>query len=114
MNKDQIIADAIINALTALQNGNNETAAPACAKVMRLLSEAILPQLRAGTLEVRIVDGRHVWRHPNGFEVVLSPCGSLGFAAQIAHALGTIEGGFRFLEERDNNALRSALLEGTK
>lgn len=108
MSKDLTIAEAIIEALTALQN-NNETAAQACAKVMRLLSEAILPQLRDGTFEAHLVDGRHIWRHPNGFEVVLSPCGSLGFAAKIAHALGTIEGGFRFLEERDNTALREAL-----
>ena len=55
------------------------------------------------------MDGRHIWRHPNGFGVVLSPCGSLGFAAKIAHTLGTIEGGFRFLDERDNAALREAL-----
>ena len=107
MNND--FSAAVIDALTALQNGNNETAAPACAKVMRLLSEAILPQLRAGTLETHIVGGRRVWRHPEGFEVVLSPCGSLGFAAKITHALGTIEGGFRFLDERDNRKLREAL-----
>lgn len=102
------IYDAIIDALTALQNGD-KTAAQACAKVMRLLSEAILPQLRAGTFETRIVDGRHVWRHPNGFDVSIVPCGSLGFSAKIDHALGTIEGGFRFLDERDNAALREAL-----
>ena len=69
----------------------------------------VYSQLRAGTFETRTVDGRHIWRHPNGFGVVLSPCGSLGFAAKIAHTLGTIEGGFRFLDERDNAALREAL-----
>ena len=109
MNQNQTIADAIIDALTALQNGDNKTAAPACAKVMRLLSEAILPQLRAGTFETRVMDRRHVWLHPNGFDVVLSPCGSLGFAATIAHALGTIEGGFKFLDDSDNRRLREAL-----
>ena len=107
MNND--FSAAVIDALAALQNGDRETAAPAGAKVMRLLSEAILPHLHAGTLVVRAVDGRRVWTHPEGYEVTLSPCGSLGFAVKITHALGTIEGGFRFLEERDNAALREAL-----
>lgn len=109
MNQDPTIADAIIDALTALQNGDNETAAPAGAKVMRLLSEAILPQLRAGTFVVRVVDDRRVWRHPEGYEVTIRPCGSLGFLAKIPHALGTLAGGFRFFDDADNQALRAAL-----
>ena len=107
MNND--FSAAVIDALLALRNGDRETAAPAGAKVMRLLSEAILPHLHAGTLVVRVVDGRRVWTHPEGYEVTIEPCGSLGFSAKIPHALGTIVGGIKFLDDSANRKLREAL-----
>lgn len=100
---------AIFEALAAVKSGEGDAVATATARAMRLLSEALRADLHAGDCVLSREGARHIWRHPEGIEVTIAPYGALGFAAQIRHELGTLSGGFAFLDDADNDLLRALL-----